>query len=129
MSDWANEVVANFYEGNWCERSGDDDMVLFAAALRKAKADGMREAAQIIDDIPMLAHFVTAMSVIAARAREIHTRVVAAQIAGGVGGGGVELRNVARCRGGHGRARGADLIAVQRRVSVRYAGSLCIRHF
>lgn len=52
MTDWADEVVSE-WERNWGPSSFGESHPLgaekFATALRKAKADGMREAATLVD--------------------------------------------------------------------------------
>lgn len=46
--DWAQKIVDEFYGFDWCERSTDEDKAIFLATVRKAKADGLREAADFI---------------------------------------------------------------------------------
>lgn len=60
MTDWALEVASKMALG--VARNDEGTFTYFhldevAAALRRAKADGMVEAARIMDDMPSLARF------------------------------------------------------------------------
>ena len=51
MSDWADAEIKRLADEYWSGTAGDEfvtSKALLAAALRKAKADGMREAVEII---------------------------------------------------------------------------------
>jgi hypothetical protein len=59
-NDWANEIARDLTD-NWTYSHGVDSSKI-AAALRKAKADGMREAAKRMDGMLSLVYFTDELS-------------------------------------------------------------------
>lgn len=56
MADWADEMASKIVDADWADEISSDRIIarvknIIAAALRKAKADGMREAAVFTGEI------------------------------------------------------------------------------
>lgn len=75
MMDWADEIANQILDGSDHEAltifASESDRVKIAAALRKAKADGMREAVEIVDMAPQHLMQRQTLDYLRARAAEI----------------------------------------------------------